>query len=137
MEGRYALGFDFGTESVRVLVARLRDGYVAGQASHAYPHGVINTTLPTGGAKLPVDYALQDSRDWLESASAACKEALLMAGIAPADLFGIGVAFTSCTMLPCRIDGTPLHTLAPFADVPPAWPKLEASRRQVRDRSNQ
>jgi L-ribulokinase len=124
MEGRYALGFDFGTESVRVLVVRLSDGYVAAQGAEAYAHGVIDETLPSNGEKLPADYALQDSRDWLASAAAACKAAMTIAGVAPADVFGIGIAFTSCTMLPCRVDGTPLHTIDAFERAPLAWPKL-------------
>ena len=124
MEGQFAAGFDFGTESVRVLVVRLRDGKIAGQAACAYPHGVVDDTLPTSGAKLPADYALQDSRDWLESAAIASQSALAAAGIAPADVVGIGVDFTSCTMLPCSGDGTPLHLKPQFEKIPLAWPKL-------------
>lgn len=123
-DSRYALGFDFGTESVRVLVVRLRDGHVAGQAARSYAHGVIDQTLPTSGAALPADYALQDSRDWLSSAAEACKAAVTVAAISTDDVAGIGVDFTSCTMLPCRSNGTPLHVEAPFDMVALAWPKL-------------
>jgi len=56
---RYSVGIDFGTESVRVLVVDVRDGRVAGQAASPYDHGVLDDTLPTTGAKLPPDYALQ------------------------------------------------------------------------------
>ena len=45
-------------------------------------------------------------------------------GISPNDVIGIGVAFTSCTMLPCLGDGTPLCLLERFNRVPLAWPKL-------------
>jgi L-ribulokinase len=124
MESRFALGFDFGTESVRVLVVRLRDGFIAGQGSSTYADGVIDNTLPTSGAKLPADYALQNAKDWLDSAGAACKSALQSAGVKPADVVGIGVDFTSCTMLPCHADGTPLHLQELFSKIPLAWPKL-------------
>ena len=124
MESRFALGFDFGTESVRVVVVRVGDGFVAGQANSPYAHGVIDDVLPTSKARLPADYALQDSRDWLIGAASACKEAVAAAGVASEDIAGIGVDFTSCTMLPCRGDGTPLHLCAPFDIVPLAWPKL-------------
>lgn len=124
MEGRFAIGIDFGTESVRVVVVRLRDGLVAAQATSSYSHGVIDETLPSTGAKLPADYALQDPRDWLQSAAAACKAALSAAKIAPRDVAGIGVDFTSCTMLPCRSDGTPLCLVDPFDKAPLAWPRL-------------
>jgi L-ribulokinase len=139
MDGQFAVGFDFGTESVRVLVVRLHDGKIAGQAACAYPHGVIDDTLPSSGAKLPVDYALQDSGNWLESAAVACKAAMTEAAIAPADVVGIGVDFTSCTMLPCSSDGTPLHLKPLFENIALAWPKLwkhHAAKAQT-DRINQ
>jgi len=124
MDGQFSIGFDFGTESVRVLVVRLRDGFIAGQSSSTYAHGVIDHTLPTSTAQLPADYALQDARDWLESASFACKAAMAASKIPPAEVVGIGVDFTSCTMLPCDGDGTPLHLKPSFAKIPLAWPKL-------------
>src|SRR5215471_1938965 len=123
---RYSLGFDFGTESVRVLVVDIKNGHVAGQASHAYAHGVIDETLPTGGGsgKLPPDYALQHPQDWLDSLAIACKDAMKQARVDPKDVVGIGVDFTSCTMLPAKADGTPLCLLPEFAKEPLAWPKL-------------
>ena len=123
-DARYALGFDFGTESVRVLAVRVRDGQIAGQRSSSYAHGVIDETLPGSSIKLPADFALQDARDWLASAAEACKSAMAAARISSEDIAGIGVDFTSCTMLPCRQNGTPLHVEAPFDTVPLAWPKL-------------
>lgn len=123
-DSRYALGFDFGTESVRVLVVRVDDGQIAGQASSNYAHGVIDDTLPTTGLKLPADYAMQDARDWLASAAEACKAAVKSAAVKAEEIAGVGVDFTSCTMLPCKCDGTPLHLSAPFDAVPLAWPKL-------------
>jgi L-ribulokinase len=121
---RYSIGFDFGTESVRVLVVDVRTGTVAGQASQPYAHGVIDHTLPTTGERLPADYALQHPHDWLTDAATACRAALAAAGVSPASVVGIGVDFTSCTMLPTRRDGTPLCLTDRFKDVPLAWPKL-------------
>jgi len=124
VELRYAIGFDFGTESVRVLVVRTDNGMVAAQASSPYANGVIDEILPTSGTRLPADYALQDPRDWLDSAAIACKSALAAAEISPTNVAGIGVDFTSCTMLPCRADGSPLCVSDSFAKNPLAWPKL-------------
>ena len=46
-------------------------------------------------------------------------------GNIPADsVIGIGVDFTSCTMLPALADGTPLCLTECFAETPLAWPKL-------------
>ena len=83
MEGRFSIGFDFGTESVRVLLVRVADGAVAAQSVRNYEHAVIDETLPASGARLPADYALQDPRDWMNAAQAACKEALKIAGAEP------------------------------------------------------
>src|SRR4051812_44166392 len=105
---RFSLGFDFGTESVRVLIVDIRDGAIAAQAVSAYAHGVIDDVLPGSGQKLPSDYALQHPGDWLTSAADACKTALTQSKISSDQIIGIGVDFTSCTMLPALRDGTPL-----------------------------
>src|SRR5208282_762 len=121
---RFALGLDFGTESVRVLVVDISDGHVAGQAVANYSHGVIDRELPTGGGRLPADYALQHPQDWLDAAAGACRAALTESGRQAEDVIGIGVDFTSCTMLPALADGTPLCLLEPYRLIPLAWPKL-------------
>ena len=120
----YSIGLDFGTESVRALVVDVKDGRIAGQAVSEYEHGVITDALPTTGAKLPVDYAFQDPRDWLNGAASACREAIALARVTAGDVVGIGVDFTSCTMLPCRPDGMPLCLADPFDKVALAWPRL-------------
>jgi L-ribulokinase len=122
---RYSIGLDFGTESVRAVVVDTADGRVAGQASANYEHGVIEKTLPNGiGGKLPAGYALQDPLDWLHGAGEACKAALGSGGVLAEEVVGIGVDFTSCTMLATRANGMPLCLLAEFRRMPLAWPKL-------------
>jgi L-ribulokinase len=124
MHHRFSIGLDFGTESVRALVVDVRTGNVLGQASSAYAHGVIDDILPAGGDKLPADYALQHPQDWLDSATAACRDAVKRAAASLDDIVGIGVDFTSCTMLPAFADGTPLCLSERFSRVPLAYPKL-------------
>lgn len=121
---RFSIGLDFGSESVRVVVVDIRTGQFAGQAVEPYPHGVIDRTLPTNGENLPADYALQHPRDWLDAASRACRTALVQSGAASNGIIGVGVAFTSCTMLPTLSDGTPLCLLDRFKNTPLAWPRL-------------
>lgn len=121
---RFSVGLDFGTESARALVVDVRSGEIAGQAACPYAHGVIDDVLPVGGAKLPPDYALQHPQDWLDTASTACREAMRASRIAPDNVIGVGVDFTSCTMLPTLADGTPLCLSERFARVPLAYPKL-------------
>src|SRR4051812_40338633 len=102
MGSRLALGLDFGTESVRALLVDVRSGEVAGQGTSAYAHGVIDRELlrssgaSSAAVPLPPDYALQHPQDWLESAAAACRQALAGASIDASTIVGIGVDFTSC-----------------------------------------
>lgn len=126
---RYSIGLDFGTESVRAVVVDTATGAVAAQAARPYPHGVIDEALPldmTGGSTvaLPPDYALQHPQDWLTASGDACKAALASGKIAADSVVGVGVDFTSCTMLPAFADGTPVCLFERFKSVPLAWPKL-------------
>jgi L-ribulokinase len=80
--------------------------------------------LPDGDVPLPADYALQHPQDWLDGASTACRDAMKRSGVSPQQVIGIGVAFTSCTMLPAFADGTPVCLFERFTRVPLAYPKL-------------
>ena len=60
------IGVDFGTLSGRAVVVRVHDGAELGSAVHEYAHGVIERALPTSGARLPAQWALQDPEDWLD-----------------------------------------------------------------------
>lgn len=119
----YAIGLDYGTESVRAVVVERETGTVAGQAVVIYEHGVIDKHLP-GGDDLPPQYALQHPRDWLTGVGEACQDAMAAARVDPEQVIGVGVDFTSCTMLPALSDGTPLCMTEAFEKVPLAWPKL-------------
>src|SRR5688572_19176337 len=118
-----SLGLDFGTESVRALLVDLQ-GRERGVGVAKYPHGQIVDALPGDKRKLPSGYALQDPEDWLGSAGRAVRGALRAAKAKSADVVGIGVDFTSCTMLPTLADGTPLCALKKWRSQPLAWPKL-------------
>jgi L-ribulokinase len=121
---KIALGIDFGTESVRALLVDLA-GNERASAVVPYPHGQIIDSLPTAPKKkLPPHFALQHPQDWLESAAKAVRKALKSAGIAADEVLGIGVDFTSCTMLPTLTDGTPLCLVPKYSKRPLAWPKL-------------
>ena len=120
---RLALGLDFGTESVRALLVDLT-GQERGAAVTAYPHGQIIDRLPATGEMLPAEFALQHPGDWLASAGRSVKAALKKAGASADQVIGIGVDFTSCTMLPALADGTPLCFTERFRGEKYAWPKL-------------
>ncbi|MDQ3623885.1 MAG: ribulokinase, partial [Verrucomicrobiota bacterium] len=80
--------------------------------------------LPGTREKLPPDFALQHPRDWIDSAARAVRRVIKAARCDPAEVAGIGVDFTSCTMLPTLADGTPLCLTERFAVDKFAWPKL-------------
>lgn len=118
-----ALGLDFGTESVRALLVDLRGQELASSVVK-FQHGQIVESLPGSTKRLPPHYALQHPTDWMESAAKAARAALRSAKLGAADVIGIGVDFTSCTMLPTLRDGTPLCLTKKFSGEPLAWPKL-------------
>ena len=116
------VGLDFGTESVRVIFVDAAGTELA-TATAGYPHGQMTERLPDG---TPLDdlFALQHPGDWLSSASAACREAIGSADVDLSRVVGLGVDFTSCTMLPTASDGIPLCQQEKFSSRPFAWPKL-------------
>jgi len=117
------LGLDFGTESVRALLVDLA-GYEHGSAVVDYAHGQITERLPTTDEVLPPDFALQHPLDWIDAAAAAVRGALTSGKVDPSRILGIGVDFTSCSMLPTLADGTPLCVDPRWASEKFAWPKL-------------
>jgi L-ribulokinase len=122
--GPCALGLDFGTASVRALVVETGTGRERGAAVAEYRHGVVDTALPGSGRKLAADWALQHPGDYLESIEKAVPAALAAADAPGASIVGIGIDFTSCTVLPVDGSATPLCLKPGFADRPHAWVKL-------------
>ena len=118
-----ALGLDFGTESVRALLVDLR-GRERGSGVARYKHGQITTLLPGSGERLPAEFALQHPRDWIDASAKAVRQAMRQAGAAADHVIGIGVDFTSCTMLSTLSDGTPLCMTDSLCAEKYAWPKL-------------
>jgi L-ribulokinase len=132
------IGVDFGTLSARAVVVRAHDGEELGSAVHEYPHAVIERTLPSSGAELPPQWALQDPADWVQALQVAVPAAVAAAGVRPEEVVGIATDFTASTPLPVLADGTPLCRLPELADHPHAYPKLwkhHAAQRQA-DRIN-
>lgn len=123
-ERKFAVGVDFGTESGRALLVDVSNGQEVATAVHRYANGVIDETLPGSGRRLPPDWALQDPNDYLEVLKTTIPAVLRASGVDPADVIGVGIDFTACTMLPTLADGTPLCFLPEWRDNPHAWVKL-------------
>jgi len=138
MAERYVIGVDFGTLSGRALVVRVSDGAELGEGVSAYRHGVVDDRLPGTEERLPADWALEVPDDYLEVFRTAVPAALAASGVDPADVIGIGIDFTACTILPVTADGTPLCETPEFAGNKHAFVKLwkhHAAQRQA-DRIN-
>ena len=121
---KYAIGVDFGTESGRAVLVDVADGREVATSVYPYSNGVIDEKLPESGVPLEPDWALQDPEDYLRTFQTSIPAVLKESGINPADVIGLGVDFTACTMLPVKADGTPLCVLPEFRSKPHAWVKL-------------
>ncbi len=120
----YTIGVDYGTQSGRVVLLNIDNGCEMAVSVVPYAHGVIDEILPTTGAKLPVDFALQHPLDYIDVLDRGIPAVLKESGINPAEVIGLGVDFTSCTVLPVNEDGVPLCILPGWQERPHAWPKL-------------
>lgn len=108
MGKKYAIGVDYGTESGRALLVDLSNGEEVAMHVTPYPHGVIDERLPVSGIMLEHDWALQHPADYIEVLIRSVPAVIKESGIHPADVIGIGIDFTACTMLPVDGEGTPL-----------------------------
>ena len=120
-----AIGIDFGTESGRAVIVDVSNGAELATAVHAYANGVIDRHLPSpDGTPLPPDWALQDPADYIATIRTTVPAVLAGSGVAPADVIGLGIDFTACTMLPTTAAGVPLCATPEFRRDPHAWVKL-------------
>lgn len=123
-KNKIALGLDFGTESVRCLAVDITSGEEKAVAISNYEHGVITKKIPGALADLPSNWALQNPCDWLSGLKKVIHEIIDEVEIMPEEVIGLGICFTSCTVLPTNIDGTPLCFFNDWKNEPHAWPKL-------------
>jgi L-ribulokinase len=123
---RYTIGVDFGTESGRAVLVDVATGDEVATAVHAYANGVIDRHLPAPheAVVLGPDWALQDPADYMATLQSTIPAVLREAGTSADDVIGLGIDFTSCTMLPTTADGTPLCELPAHRADPHSWVKL-------------
>jgi L-ribulokinase len=121
---KYSIGLDFGTQSGRALLVEVETGIEVAEAVTSYRHGVIDEYLPENNLKLPQDWALQDPDDYIEVLTTAVPKVMQEAGVNPEDIIGIGIDFTSCTILPVTKDGNALCSLSEYRENPHSWAKL-------------
>ncbi|WP_026342440.1 ribulokinase [Paenibacillus fonticola] len=124
MDLRYVLGIDYGTESGRVVLVDVRDGREIAWHATPYPHGVMDVELAGTGIKLGSEWALQHPRDYVDVLRLSVPEVLKNSGVHPEQIVGIGVDFTSSTILPVDQSGNPLCFTERYRREPHAYVKL-------------
>ena len=76
---KYTVGIDFGTLSGRAVLVDVKSGEEIASVVMDYPHAVIDSILPASGEVLPINWALEDPRDYLAVLEylfpALCREA--------------------------------------------------------------
>jgi L-ribulokinase len=104
----FAVGVDFGTNSVRAIVVSCADGHVAGTSVFEYPSGEQGILLDPNDPYL----ARQNPADYIEGLRASVSGALTAAEedseFARARVIGIGVDTTGSTPLPVDALARPL-----------------------------
>ena len=120
---KYTLGIDYGTLSARAAIVDCDDGREVATAELVYPHGVMDESLPDG-TPLGEDWALQHPEDYLKVIYETLPRLIKDSGISPSDIMGVGVDFTSCTIMAVREDGTPLCFEGKYKSQPHAYAKL-------------
>lgn len=124
MSKKYAIGVDYGTESGRAVLVDLSDGTEVADHVTPYPHNVIDEKLPVSGVKLEYDWALQHPQDYIDVLTHSVPAVVRASGVDPADIIGLGIDFTACTMLPINKAGQPLCFEPALAANPHSWVKL-------------
>ena len=120
-KGKFSLGFDFGTNSVRALLVDVRNGQEVATAIHNYETGKEGIILDPANPNL----ARQNPADYLKGITVAVKETLAKARRAnqkfnSSEIIGIGVDTTGSTPMPVDANGTPLALHKEFKKNPNA-----------------
>ena len=115
----FALGLDFGTNTVRALIVDTVDGREIASAESPYRHGeqgiITSPTQPELARQFPQDY-LDGTSEATQAAMAAAKDA----SEASFRIVGIGVDATGSTPLPVDSSGQSLCRQTSFRDNPHA-----------------
>ncbi len=120
MPPQYTIGLDFGTNSVRALIVKTKDGEEVASADWSYEHGSDGVIL----SRDPL-LARQHPADYLKGAQSSLRAALKQAaksirGFKAEQVIGIGVDATGSTPLPVDERGQALALSRRFAKNPAA-----------------
>lgn len=112
----YTIGIDFGTNSVRAIVADNKDGSIAGSCVYGYPSGkdgvLVDRRDPHLARQAPGDYLKGLER----SVAGALEDAEKQAGVARDAIVGIGVDTTGSSPIPVDKQNQPLALQEKYKD---------------------
>lgn len=113
---QYAIGVDYGTNSVRALIVNTLDGAEIATARYNYKRGeegvLLDANDPNLARQCPSDYIL----GFIESVSKAVNAAKGQLDFDPQRVVGIGIDTTGSTPLPVNRDGLALGMLDEFKE---------------------
>ncbi|MDU9416949.1 ribulokinase [Staphylococcus lloydii] len=118
----YSIGIDFGTASGRVFLVNTANGEIVSQYIKEYAHGTIEQQL--NGQKIPQSFALQNANDYMEVIEEGIPYIIKKANIDVKAIVGIGIDFTSSTVIFVDEYMEPIHNYESFKDEPHAYVKL-------------
>ncbi len=111
---RYSIGLDYGTSSVRGLLADIASGQEVAASVFLYPHGTDGVLLDARDSLA----ARQHPQDYLDGAEAVIKAVLdtarALPGFSADQVVGLGVDTTGSTPMPVNASGVPLALLPEF-----------------------
>jgi len=113
---KYAIGLDYGTNSVRALIANVETGEEVGTHVWGYAHGDMGVVVDPADPNLARQHPLDYIQGIEETITGALSQAAGVAGFAPEQVIGIGVDTTGSTPLPVDAEGTPLAFNDRFKD---------------------
>ncbi len=120
---RFAIGVDFGTLSGRAVLIDIDNGEAIADSVLEYSHKVMDKKLPCG-TPLGDDWALQHPQDYLDVLEYTLPDVLKKSGIKKEQVIGLGIDFTSCTVLPVDEKGEPLCFKDNYKNNPHSYVKL-------------
>ncbi|HLR19056.1 MAG TPA: ribulokinase [Staphylococcus sp.] len=118
----YSIGIDFGTGSGRVFLINTENGKIVEKFVKFYTHGTIEGEFR--GVKLPQSFSLQNANDYIEVIEEGIPAILEQSNIDTSEIVGIGIDFTSSTVVFVDEAMEPIHNKEGFQDNPHAYVKL-------------
>ncbi|MAT71326.1 MAG: ribulokinase [Planctomycetaceae bacterium] len=116
MARQFAIGVDYGTNSVRALVVDIATGEEVGTQVFDYPSGEAGILLDSSDPNLARQHPGDYIEGFIQSVSGAVQQAAATEGFDAANVVGIGVDTTGSTPIPVNADGVALALTDAYRD---------------------